>query len=334
MKKKQIIFLTEGSASMGLGHITRCLALSEAFLERGCRSSFIVHGDKSIRSMMGNQQYKELNWLKDIELIKPSLSEAILIVDTFAISDFLLSELSSISKVSILDDFIRRNHSSRIVIDWTINAEKKFFLDKNLSSNYLLGNDYIALRRQFWDCQKFIVKPKIDNILIMFGSSDIRSLCVPTANLLAKHFPSLKKTIIIGSGSKDIRSIESMTDSMTKVVVDANANEVIAEMANADLAIASGGQTLYELACVGVPTISIMLIDNQLDDINGWNEVDFTCYAGNWDDQHLESNILSLYSDLSSARLRQSKSTNGQTLVDGQGARRIARYILNESYDC
>jgi len=334
LHNRRVIFLTEGSRTMGFGHLTRCLALSQAFSERDYDSMLIVHGDDSINSVLQNVEYEKKQWLNGIESIKSRLQNAILIVDTFSITDDLLNELSGISKITILDDFIRRNHYNRIVIDWTINAENMFYVHKNPSSSYLLGHKYIALRQPFWDHSDFIIKPLIQNVLITFGSGDIRQLGPQILSVLQKKHPSIMKTIIIGSASQCKDAVEALEDPLTAIIVDANADEMLSCMTNADIAIASGGQTLYELACVGVPTISVMLIDNQVDDINGWKEVGFTCHAGLWNDANLNQNILSVFHDLKTIESRKEKSIIGQSLVDGQGARRIAEFILQEAHDC
>jgi spore coat polysaccharide biosynthesis predicted glycosyltransferase SpsG len=334
LTKKRVIFLTEGSRSMGNGHLTRCLALSQAFLERGHVSTFFVHGDNTITSILRHVEYEKVQWLTGIGRIKSRLQNAILVVDTFSITDELLNELSNISKVTVLDDFIRREHHNRLVVDWTINAENTVYIHKNPSSRYLLGRKYIALRRPFWDCPKFVIKPLIENVLITFGSGDIRHLNPRIYDILQKHYPSLKKTIIMGGASQSRGAIEALADSTTTIIVDANAEDMLSSMKKADIAIASGGQTLYELACVGVPTISVMLIDNQLDDINGWQKSGFTCHAGLWDNVNLNHNILSCFNKLEAIKPRQRASLIGQKLVDGQGARRISDIILAETHDC
>lgn len=319
---------------MGFGHLTRCLALSQAFLEQEYACSFIVHGDDSIKSVLQHVDYQKIQWLNGIDSIRSRLQNTILIVDTFSISEVLIQEIARITKVTVLDDFIRRDHHACLIIDWTINAENKFYIHKNPSSRYLLGHKYIALRHPFWERPQFVIKPSIENVLITFGGSDVRNLTPRVLDLLHKNYPSVRKTIVIGGGSQNRHAIETMADAMTTIVIDANAEEMLSSMINADIAIASGGQTLYELACIGVPTISVMLIDNQLDDINGWQEAGFTCHSGWWDGVDLDRNILSCFRNLENIEARQEKSVIGQTLVDGQGARRIVEIILEEIHDC
>ena len=53
------------------------------------------------------------------------------------------------------------------------------------------------------------------------------------------------------------------------------------------------GQTLYELAArVGVPTIAVGVVDNQINNIQNWQKQGFIEFAGFWDDDNLEENIL------------------------------------------
>ena len=319
---------------MGFGHLTRCLALSQAFLEKGYVSSFIVHGDDSIQSVLQDVEYEKCQWLNGIEELRTRLQNAFLIIDSLSISEDLLEEVSGLTKVIILDDFIRREHHDSIIIDWTINAENKFYTHRDPSSHYLLGHEYISLRNPFWGSTKFFVKPAIENVLITFGGGDVRNLTPRVLDILKNNYPSVMKTIIIGGGYRNRATIEEKADNMTTIYSDTSAETMMSCMADADVVIASGGQTLYELACVGAPTISIMLIDNQLDDIDGWEESGFTCHAGSWDDIDLENNILSCLHSLEPIGARQSKSAIGQDIVDGQGARRIVSTVLEKLHDC
>jgi len=43
-------------------------------------------------------------------------------------------------------------------------------------------------------------------------------------------------------------------------------------MAASDMAISAAGQTLYELARIGVPTIATAVVKNQLNNVQGWEK--------------------------------------------------------------
>ncbi len=103
-------------------------------------------------------------------------------------------------------------------------------------------------------------------------------------------------------------------------------------MLDSDAAISAGGQTLYELARVGVPTISIAVAENQKHNVYNWQKVGFSKFAGYWDDKSLLSNILKIIELLNDYNIRLDMGKSGKLHVDGQGSQKIARYSLNKFY--
>ena len=82
---------------------------------------------------------------------------------------------------------------------------------------------------------------------------------------------------------------------------------------------------------MGIPTIAVLIIDNQKEDINGWKETGFIEYAGSWDDETTYLNILKYVNlIISNYDSYKTKSSIGKRLVDGQGARRIIEYLLKK----
>jgi spore coat polysaccharide biosynthesis predicted glycosyltransferase SpsG len=99
-------------------------------------------------------------------------------------------------------------------------------------------------------------------------------------------------------------------------------------MLESDIAISAGGQTLNELASVGVPTIGICMVENQLGNVKGWEKVGFLEYAGWNKENNFIKKIKNLLKYLEDIEIRESKSKIGRKFVDGKGAKRIAKYML------
>jgi len=95
----------------------------------------------------------------------------------------------------------------------------------------------------------------------------------------------------------------------------------------ADLAISAGGQTLYELACRGLPSVAINLIDNQTADIRGFSTRGFAVAAGRWDDVGLLDRVEGCVTEIWQGSAREAASAVGRSLVDGQGGFRLAAEI-------
>jgi hypothetical protein len=106
--------------------------------------------------------------------------------------------------------------------------------------------------------------------------------------------------------------------------------EFVALALHSDIAVCSGGQTLLELACLGVPAVTILTADNQQASAAGFESAGFSIQAGSLKDPcclgRLES-ILKVYSPIAE---RARRSAQGWTLIDGQGAFRVIRTLEEE----
>ncbi len=101
-------------------------------------------------------------------------------------------------------------------------------------------------------------------------------------------------------------------------------------MLKADLAISAGGQTLYELAAAGTPTVAIQVADNQAPSVRAL-VAKGTVYMGGCVG---EAQLLDRVSEVVKMLLADNDTrarmiAAGQQLLDGQGARRIAEVMVS-----
>jgi len=326
-----ITILTEGGKDTGFGHLTRCISLSEAFEEKGIYPEFIINGDCSAGDILKDKNNDIYDWSKEeIKLINGLNETDILIVDSILIEDELLHEISELVKTIVyIDDFKRRRHAKGIVIDWTVLADTLNYHDQNDGVLYLLGITFTALRKEFWEVKDKEIKKDVESILITFGGSDTENITPKVLSLLINNYTDINKKVIIGKGFSNVKEIEQIADGRVELIYYPDAQSAKENMLDADVAIAAGGQTLYELARVGVPTIAILVNDNQLDDVCGWEKTGFIDYAGWYNENKTYENVLSFLTGLLDYDIRFKKSEIGKKYVDGKGAKRIVNEILN-----
>ena len=60
-----VLILTEGGKSAGLGHITRCMSIYQAFAEVGIRPELIFNGDETIPDFVKDRNCRIFDWLND-----------------------------------------------------------------------------------------------------------------------------------------------------------------------------------------------------------------------------------------------------------------------------
>jgi UDP-2,4-diacetamido-2,4,6-trideoxy-beta-L-altropyranose hydrolase len=99
-------------------------------------------------------------------------------------------------------------------------------------------------------------------------------------------------------------------------------------MLAADLAVCGAGMTLYELAAAGTPAITVCMADNQRPNAEAFARAGAAPAAGRAGDPGLGAAIEAAIGRLGPAAARARVAARARGLVDGRGAARVARHIL------
>lgn len=325
----RILILVEGGKKIGFGHITRSQSLYEAFEERRLRPEFIVNGDSSAKLLLKGYRYRILDWLKDKETrIKLLKNADIIIIDSYLAREDIYLEIAKSAKVAVyLDDNDRLNYPAGIVVNGSVNTQDLGY-KRNSAVKYLLGARYASLRREFWDVPDKKISKDVKSIMVTFGGDDSKGMTLKVLKLLDEIAPDLMKYIVVGRAFKNIRQLRKIKLKKTKFIFFPDAKGMKRLMVDSDLAISSGGQTLYELARVGVPTIAVAVAENQFNNIRGWEEAGFIDFSGYWKNKDLTSMIARSINKFRDKNVRLRRSLTGKLFIDGKGSRRIALELI------
>ena len=334
---RKITIITEGGELFGFGHITRCLSIANRFLNYDFSVKFLIDGDDTLLSILKDIKYEIFNWsTQEQQLFEELKSSTIILIDSIEIKDELILKIQSLGALIIyIDDERRRNIlDSGVVIDWTVLSEKKdYFFPQKEGVKYLLGSKYASLRKDFNNVEKNQIKEKIECIMVTFGGADVRNLTPKILELLTEKFPNIEKNIVVGAGFKNIAEIEKFKDLKTNLIFNADTSQMIGLMQNNDIAIASGGQTLYELALVGTPTIAILLVENAKDDTLGWGEVGSVKNIGWYNDMSLLDRLKETIYFLEDKRVRVEMQNRAKEHISLDGATLLVDEIIGELND-
>ena len=325
----KVLIITEGSKSIGFGHITRSLSIYQAFEEKGISPMIIINGDNTVKSLLKIQNYKIFNWLKNtkklIEIVKCS---DIVIIDSYLADYSLYDKICNSTKLTVYqDDNNRINYPKGIILNGSIYAQEVEYPQVE-GIEYLLGNHYIPLRKEFWKIPQKKINTNVENILVTFGGDDLRNLTPKVIKALNEQFNQLKSIIIIGKGFNKIDIIKENVNTKNKLIFNPDAKQIVETMFESDIAISASGQTLNELARIGTPTIAISVANNQINHSNHWEKTGFIKNAGSWDDDNLVNNILESINILKDEDIRLQKSKIGRKYVNGLGSIRIVEQVL------
>ena len=283
---------------------------------------YTCKGEVTAVRVSGDNLKKVLNSLKNLHLEKGiNIKSKEINVDIIEYSWDLIQNNSK----EIESDFSIINKKGDI--NGTAHAEEMGYPEKD-GITYLLGSQYMPVRKEFWDVQKKVIKENLESIMITFGGVDPRNMTIKTLKLLTKYHRELTKQVVIGKEYKAVEQIESLKDEKTEFIYHPDADEMKKIMIKSDIAISAGGQTLYELARVGVPTIAVAVSDNQLNNIKGLQKAGFAENAGWWQDNDVYNNIKYYIREFSNVDKRLNSYRNGRRLYNGKGSNLIVEFII------
>ena len=326
-----VFILTEGNKNTGLGHITRCTSIYQAFEEAGIRPELIVNGNETVHDFVKDKNCKIFDWLNDREALFAALRGAdIVFIDSYLADYVLYERISKTVKTCVyFDDNMRIDYPSGFVVNGAIFAEQMPYPEKE-GVTYLLGAQYAPLRKEFWNVPAKQICDGIEVIMVAFGGTDIHNLTPKILELLQDAYPKLIKKVVVGKGFQNTTEIEALEDHSTELIYYPDAAEMKKVMLESDIAISASGQTLYELARIGTPTVGICIADNQQMSMENWEKAGFLEYVGWYDQKDLLDRLKKAISKLPVDNERRKRSRIGKKYVDGKGPSRIVDSFLTK----
>ena len=333
---KKVLFRVDANRQIGMGHLQRCLSLARAMLLKGLEVFFLIKDDEGANERVGQYGFAFHNLQSNLTLgedLQETLTYLgngnfhILIADSY---DFDHNYLSALRQggyyVAFLDDLAQMGFPCQVVINGGVYAEELPYRSLNGDTQFLLGPKYILLREEFWNIPKRKIKSKIEKILVTVGGADPSNVTPTILNVLSTVSSDFDVDVIIGPFFDNISEIESagMRFERGQVQLVPSPTSVRDLMLGCDLAISGGGQTLYELAATGTPTIALKLADNQEGNLRGMTKAGVIGVIDKVN--HLMISVLNLsYGSLE----RRNMSIAGQRLVSGGGAMTVTQLILS-----
>lgn len=271
----KILFRTDASASIGSGHLMRCLALAEICKEQSKKAVFAMHECPEDLLSKLNRCEVDLIMLSDgsdsteiyslIEQLHPSG----IVIDGYSFDEHYRQTLfnSGIPVLALDDGTSHIPLHADIVLNSSPLACEVDYKSIAPSARLLLGPAYAPLRNEFrQNTQTYsshLAGPP--RVLVTFGGSDTLELTTPVVKELLKTLPThiLLDVVIGGAVIDDSNIVQLAQENKERITLHKNTPDMAVLMRHASIAVAAAGSTLWELAYLTVPTIAVVAADNQ-----------------------------------------------------------------------
>lgn len=342
-----IIFIrADGGNYIGLGHIMRMIVLAKELSISNkvfflCRNSNFNNGkfQSGIEKIKENNlsviEISEENMLDDIIKIQRKCKAKLIITDSYDVNEEYFIELK---KHFILTGYVDDVNKFKMDVDILINQNidalymeyRKTTKDK---TKLFLGTKYCMIRDEFRKAaSEKIIKDEVQDILITLGGMDNNHNTKKILNIIKE----CNKNIHIVLGSAFDKTLISDIDYLSKkcpniyLYENANMSEL---MKKCDVAIAACGSTLYELCIMKIPTIGLIIADNQEHVAKIMKEKELVLDIFNIEKLNEFELMRSLNKLINNKSIRARIINNQRNIVNINGARNLANEItklLNE----
>ncbi len=319
----------------------RCIALGQAWQDAGGEVVFITCCENAaLLQRLRDEQftviglYDPAGFQSEIINLKSQITSPWLVLDGYHFDlDYQRAVRKAGCKLLLVDDY---NHLPEyecdILLNQNINAAELNY-KINPEARLLLGTDCTMLRREFQRLEKPAEKvPDIGNrILVTLGGADPANMTPKVIQALQQvDLPELEVKIVVGPANPHFDSLQAAVSSSTGNYELINSvRDMPGLMLWADLTVSAAGSTCWELCCLGVPFITLVLAENQSGLAEGLSERGVAiCLGENPSVAQIASAVQTLAGDPAQ---RACCSEKGRALVDGLGVIRVLSVPAKEA---
>jgi UDP-2,4-diacetamido-2,4,6-trideoxy-beta-L-altropyranose hydrolase len=293
----KVAIRVDASTRIGTGHVMRCLALARALREKSVRIVFVSRpGAGDLISFVSDQGF-EVRALKHASphendagggaysewlgaSVETDARESSACLKTDAPWDWLLVDHYALDarwekivkerarKIFVIDDLANRPHVCDALLDQNLQTDMDTRYQSLVpaSCRLLLGPRFALLRPEFYEA-RFQLKQRdgaVRKVLIFFGGVDTTNETEKTLRAFRQLQPfNLSLDVVVTSANPNAETIRRLCAELPAARFHRDVQNMAALMTQSDLAVGAGGVTSWERCYLGLPSILLVLADNQ-----------------------------------------------------------------------
>lgn len=320
----RVLFHPDFGPTVGGGHALRCLTLAGALIAQGAACAFALSPAtaKALAPFIP----------AGVEVLAPGApwgAQAV-VLDHYGLGAEQEAPFRAAgAMVCVIDDLADRPHDCDLLVDPGYDRQATAYeglVPK--TATILTGPAHALLRPEFAAGRKAALGRRgdgpVERVLVSLGLTDLGGI---TERVVAAILPLLGEThlaVALAHGAPSAGYVRGLDPA--RVTAHFDATDMAGLMTRADLAIGAGGSSVWERACMGLPSLCLVLADNQAPMANLLEHDGLTVAL---DARGEDPPLAQAYRRLAdNGRLRHILAVKSAAACDGQGAGRVAEALL------
>jgi UDP-2,4-diacetamido-2,4,6-trideoxy-beta-L-altropyranose hydrolase len=333
---RRVLIVVNGSHRIGLGHVYRMITLATALRRMGLRILLAVQEDAPTQKLLrgaglDHRHFPPTSRTRALKRAVLEFRPDVIVHDVLATDMKDLAGLRRLSRARLVhfDDPGAGLKAADVVINalcfhWgryrAGDCRARLYEGPRYMILHPAIRGHIRRRRR--------TPAKARKILLAFGGTDTHHLTERVMRALNEVKAPMDVAVNIGPGYRMPPAFERhLQSSPHRTRILRGVPDLFAEFEKADLVIAAGGIMLYELAAMGVPSVSIPAEPHEIANASYWARAGSTV-ALEWEKRLKTSRITQVVSRLRGDAPRRSRmSAAGRRSMDTLGLKRVVKIV-------
>jgi UDP-2,4-diacetamido-2,4,6-trideoxy-beta-L-altropyranose hydrolase len=342
---KNLIIRADANTQIGNGHVMRCLALAQAWLDAGGHAIFVMAMNAPALEARLRAEDMELihistqpgsadDALQTIDLAKRMDASAFAVDGYHFDAQYQMSIKDNGLYLLFLDDYGHADYYwADLVLNQNIYAQEGLYTRRAPYTQLFLGTSYVLLRRDFlkWKGWERSIPKVARKILVTLGGGDLNNATLKVIKSLSNlDIEDLEVVVVVGAGNPHHHVLSAAIEEVEEmpIILKKDVTNMPKLMAWADVAVSAGGSTSWELAFMGLPGLILGIAENQRLAVN--ELIRKGVFIGFAEGESIDAQTLakSIGKLILAQKDRLAMSHRGKELVDGFGGNRVISTLI------
>lgn len=333
------LLVTEANEIVATGHLMETIELEKLLDNEGIRTVTMLNDDapQDLKIRLKNEVCDyEGDVSKSLKLICDKINDYkphVVVTDLREVSDKWIIDVKKRTgcKMICIDEFGNRRLSSDVIINPMIDS--RYWNYNDSEAQVFSGNNYLVLNERIveYHNKEKLIKKDVDVVCISMGGVDYYGTTNKIVKELALQNKKIKWNVVIGAGYKYERELRKVVSAASNIEVFQNVKNIYDLFYDADIAFCAGGNTLHELACIGVPAIVIPTVEHEYHNGKRFEQMGFGKCLNMTQNINMED-AKKVFLSMFDINARTAYSRCGKEICDGKGGERnvsIIRTLLD-----
>lgn len=341
----RILFLANAGPEVGGGHVMRCLTLARALLARDAECAFVESRaaapilrrfgwpSQTTLAMVGAETVEDL--VASGREFADRFEADVVAIDHYGVAAPQERALRGPDRrIVVIDDLADRRHACDLLVDPGYGRKRGDYSRLTAKGCVtLVGPDHALIRPEFSQARPRALSRRashnpVRRVQVSFGLTDLGGVTGRVIEALTPRLGDLRVDVVISPGAPSYEALAARAEHDRRIHVHTDA-DMVALTADCDMAVGAGGSSTWERAVLGLPSITLILADNQALTAEHLQaaQTTLTIDARKPD---FEPQLLDAWRRLiDDTSLRWTLSRHASELCDGRGAERVAEAVLD-----